>query len=158
MFISQTHLPISFCNLKDVHRRWSCFNKYTSPNIPAESWRIFSHATTFTKVTTKILIGDASSTLQPGLLEIPRGVPLEQHQNPLNTTAPQGFTFMNRMLFCEIDVNAFGRIPGRTSCHPGHVICRDLRIDATASTRFGSSAFSRANHVDGARQAHNVVS
>ena len=33
-----------------------------------------------------ILIGDTSSTLQPGRLEIPRGASQNTHQNPANTT------------------------------------------------------------------------
>ena len=51
--------------------------------------------------------------------------------------------------------NPFGKIPRRTSCHPGHAICKDSRIDATASIRLGLSAFFRASHVDGPRKSNH---
>ena len=48
----------------------------------------------------------------------------------------------------QSSTESLGRIRGQTSCHPRH-IRKGLRIDATAFTRFESSACVRATHVEG---------
>ena len=76
-------------------------------------------------------------------LEIPRGAISEHHQNPSDIVTPQDVPTIFEV--AKSTEQFVGKIPRQTSCHLGHAIRKDLRIDATTSTRLGLSAFCRTN-------------